>query len=221
VAFGEDTDPVWGVLRQMQTLLDRLIHQLIELVTELVFQRVPACTAVDEERLQGKFDLVAQQEVTGPRRGWMAFRQFVECGVELHREAEILGWQVRDWVGHSFASVTHGSRQPSACKYAHLQLRRQLSKVRSRGQGSVILRLRFLGGPTVQGAPQREYCQDYGAEHQGDDGENVFAFHLPRPLAAPSRSAPHIHNRQLVPRRNRRPVPADRMVKKKYSANSQ
>jgi hypothetical protein len=38
----------------MQTLLDRLIHQLIELVTELVFQRVPACTAVDEERLKAR-----------------------------------------------------------------------------------------------------------------------------------------------------------------------
>ena len=33
----------------------------------------------------------------------------------------------------------------------------------------------------VNGAPQREYCHDYGAEHQGDYGENVFAFHLPRP----------------------------------------
>ena len=41
----------------------------------------------------------------------------------------------------------------------------------------------LYGDPTVQDAPQREYCHDYGAEHQGDDAENVFAFHLPRPLA--------------------------------------
>jgi hypothetical protein len=30
----------------------------------------------------------------------------------------------------------------------------------------------------LQGAPQRECCCDYGAEHQGDDGDNVLGFHL-------------------------------------------
>jgi hypothetical protein len=55
-----------------------------------------------------------------------------------------------------------------------------------------------LGGPTVQGAPQTEYCHDYGAEHQGDDGENVFAFHLPRPLSAPSRQITRLWSARSV-----------------------
>ena len=81
-----------------------------------------------------------------------------------------------------FSTVSQGSMQPSGRKYAYLQLRRQLSKKEAPTRARSF-RVCALGGPTVQGAPQREYCHDYGAEHQGDDGETVFAFHLPRPLA--------------------------------------